>query len=61
MVQNVKGRDEGNCVLRRMLDTQVVPGKRWRGRQITRWKDSCKRDMESMALDEDSLMMRRLQ
>ena len=35
---------EKTNVLGRMLD---VPGKRRRGRQKTRWKDSCKRDMES--------------
>ena len=29
-------------VLRRMLDVPA-PGKRWRGRQETRWKDSRKR------------------
>ena len=34
----VKRRDEGH-VLRRMLDAPV-PGKRRRGRQKTRWKDS---------------------
>ena len=38
---HVKRREEGH-VLRRMLDAPV-PGKRWRGRQTTRWKDSCKR------------------
>ena len=37
----VKRRDEGH-VLRRML-ASPVPGKRRRGRQKTRWKDSCKR------------------
>ena len=36
-------REEGQ-LLRRMLDVPVA-GKRWRGRQKTRWKDSCKRDM----------------
>ena len=35
-------RDEGH-VLRRMLDAPV-PGKRRRGRQKTRWNDSCKRE-----------------
>ena len=45
---HVKGRDEGH-VLRRMLDAPV-PGKRRRGRQKTRWKDLCKRDMESVRL-----------
>ena len=42
---HVKRRDEGH-VLRRMLDTPV-PGKRRRGRMKARWKDSCKRDIES--------------
>ena len=37
---------------RRMLDAPV-PGKRRRGRQKTRWKDLCKRDMESVELKED--------
>ena len=41
---HVKRRDEEH-VLRRMLD---APGKRRRGRQKTRWKDSCKRDLESV-------------
>ena len=44
-------RDEGH-MLRRMLDAPV-PGKRARGRHNTRWKDSCKRDMESVGLKED--------
>ena len=44
----VKRRDEGH-VLRRMLDAPV-PGKRRRGRQKTRWKDSFKRDIESVGL-----------
>ena len=51
---HVKRREEGH-VLSRMLDAPVA-GKRWRGRQTTRWKDSCKRDMESVGLkDEDVL------
>ena len=29
--------------------------KRWRGRQKTRWTDSCKRDMETAGLKEDTL------
>ena len=32
---HVKRREEGH-ILRRMLDAPV-PGKRWRGRQTTRW------------------------
>ena len=35
-----------------MLDAPVR-GKKKRGRQKTRWKDSCKRDMESVGLEED--------
>ena len=51
---HVKRREEGH-VLRRMLDAPVQ-GKRQRGRQKTRWKDSCKRDMESVGLkDKDAL------
>ena len=45
---HVKRRDEGH-VIRRMLDARVT-GKRRRGRQKTRWKDSCKRDVESVGL-----------
>ena len=50
---HVKGRDEWR-ILRRMLDTPV-PGKRRRGRQKLRWKDSCKRGMESVRLKENVL------
>ena len=35
-----------------------VPGKRRRGRQKTRWKDSCKRDMESVVLKEEDVLDR---
>ena len=38
---HIKRRDEGH-VLGRMTDSQL-PGKRRKGRQKTRWKDSCKR------------------
>ena len=50
-----KGRIKEWHVLRRMLD---VPGsgKRWRGKQKTRWKDSCKRDMESVRLKEEDAL-----
>ena len=42
-------------MIRRMLDAPVI-GKRRRGWQQTRWKDSCKRDMESVGLkDKDAL------
>ena len=37
-----------------MLDAPV-PGKKRRGRQKTRWKDSCKRDMESAGLKEEDV------
>ena len=30
-------------------------GKRWRGGQTTRWKDLCKRAMESLVLKEDKV------
>ena len=40
-----------------MLDTPVS-GKRWRGRQKARWKDSCKRDIESMWLKEEDAIDR---
>ena len=42
-------------MLRRKLDAPV-PGKRRRGRQKTRWKDSCKRDTESMGLKEEDVL-----
>ena len=44
-------------ILRRMLDAPV-PGKRRRGRQKTRWKDSCKRDMGSVGLKEEDVLDR---
>ena len=53
---HVKRRGEGH-VLRRMLDTPV-PGKRRRGRQKTRWKDSCKRDMGSVGLKAEDVLDR---
>ena len=37
-------------VLSRFLDVPA-PGKRWRGRQKTRWKDSCKSDTEKTGQD----------
>ena len=45
---HIKRRDEGH-VLRRMTDSQL-PGKRRKGRQKTRWRDSCERHMESAGL-----------
>ena len=54
--RHVKRRDEGH-VLRKMLDAPVQ-GKRRRRRQTTRWKDSCKRDMESAGLKEDDVLDR---
>ena len=47
---HVNRRDEAD-VLGRMLHASV-PGQRWRGRQKTRWKDPCTRDMDS---DENAL------
>ena len=51
---HVKRRDEGH-ELRRMLEAPV-PGKRRRGRQKTRWKDSCK--IESVVLKEEDALGR---
>ena len=42
-------RREERHVLRRMLDAPVS-GKKRRGRQKTRWKDSCKGDMEKFGV-----------
>ena len=42
--------EERRACQRRMLDAPV-PGKTRRGRQKTRGKDSCKRDMESVGLN----------
>ena len=36
-----------------VICTRNVPGKRRRGRQKTRWKDSCKIEMESVDLKEE--------
>ena len=44
-------------VLRRMLDAPV-PGKIRKGCQKTRWKDSCKRDKESVGLKEEDAVNR---
>ena len=38
-----------------MLDAPL-PGKRWRGNRKPTWKDSCKRDMESVGLKEDDAL-----
>ena len=51
---HVRGGEE---VLRRMLDAPV-PGKRRGGRQTTRWKDLCKRYMESAGLKEEDVLDR---
>ena len=48
----VKRREEGH-VLRRKLDAPM-PGKRRRGRQKTRWKDSCKEIWTVSLKDEDN-------
>ena len=53
---HVKRRDEGH-VLRKTLDVRE-PGTRRRGRQKIRWKDSCKRDMESLGLKEEDALDR---
>ena len=50
---HVKRREEGH-ILRRMVDAPV-PGKRQRGRQTTRWKDSCKSNMGSVGLKEEDV------
>ena len=44
-------------MLRRMLDAPV-PGKRWKGRQKTRWKDSGERNRESVGLKEEDVLDR---
>ena len=44
-------------MLRRVLDAPV-PGKRRRGGQQTRRKDSCRRDMESVGLKEEDVLDR---
>ena len=41
----------------RRIEDEPVPGKR-RGRQKTRWKDSCKRDLESMGLNMEKVLGR---
>ena len=44
-------------MIRRMVVHPVhVPGKRSRGRQQTRWKDSCKRDMEIVVLNAEGVL-----
>ena len=38
-------------MLRKMVDEPLlVPGKKWRGTQKINWKDSCKSDVETLAL-----------
>ena len=39
-------------------DKCTISGKRRRGRQKTRWKDLCKRDMESVGLREEDILDR---
>ena len=51
-----KRRDEGH-VLSRIVDAPV-PGKRRRGRQKTRWKDCCKRDIGSVGLKVEDILDR---
>ena len=38
-------------VVKRVM-TKAIPGKRKRGRPKTRWKDVCKRDMQTLGLRE---------
>ena len=45
-------RMEEDHVVRRVM-TKAIPGKRKRGRPKTRWKDVCKRDMQTVGLRED--------
>ena len=47
------GRDEGLALPRILL--APVPGKRRREKQKTRWKDSCKRDLKSVGLNEEDI------
>ena len=42
---------EEDHVVRRVM-TKAIPGKRKRGRPKTRWKDVCKRDMQTVGLRE---------
>ena len=44
-------RMEEDHVVRRVM-TKTIPGKRKRGRPKTRWKDVCKRDMQTVGLRE---------
>ena len=43
--------EDGRRSVRRVM-TKVIPGKRKRGRPKTRWKDVCKRDMQTVGLRE---------
>ena len=49
-VANVMRMEEDHVVKRVM--TKAIPGKRKRGRPKTRWKDVCKRDMQTVGLRE---------
>ena len=44
-------RMEEDHVVRRVM-MKAIPGKRKRGRPKTRWKDVCKRDMQTVGLRE---------
>ena len=48
----------GTCEEGRRAPAEKIPGK-VRGRQKTRWKDSCNRDMESVRLKVENVMDRR--
>ena len=50
MVWHVMRMEEDHVVKRVMMKT--IPGKRKRGRPKTRWKDVCKRDMQTVGLRE---------
>ena len=56
VVRTCRRRHKGH-VPGRMLDAPV-PGKRREGILKTRWKDSCKRDMESAGLKEEDVLDR---
>ena len=45
-------RQESRIEVNEMRMTKAIPGKRKRGRPKTRWKDVCKRDMQTVGLRE---------
>ena len=58
MVRTCQEKGQRARVTKNGRFTSTVPGKRRRGRQKTRWKDSCKRDMESAGLKEEDVLDR---